>query len=87
MAEAERDDALRMRVAALEGELSQVQTVLGRCVVTTATASLATLALGREIEAVIAAAGLTPAVGPLLRKLEEQVAALRKAVEDTNHAA
>jgi hypothetical protein len=74
-------EALQGRVAQLERSLRVVETLLGRCAVATAAASVTALAIGREMSAVVAASGQVPALDPLLARLEAQIEALKTVSE------
>jgi hypothetical protein len=78
-------EALRERVAKLESDLRAVQTVLGRCVLTTMAASFLAKALGHEHAAVVESAGLSPSIAPLLTQLDKQLDTLIRSFEEAAH--
>jgi hypothetical protein len=76
--------ALRERVAKLESDLRQTQTVVSECVLTTATAALVAQTLGRKHTELFRRNALLPNNGPsLLDHLDERLQALVRRFEET----
>lgn len=82
-AESGETAALRERIAKLESDLRETQTVLGECVLTTLTAALVARTLGREHEALFKRNALLPSLPSPLERLDEQLQALIGKFEET----
>lgn len=75
-------EALRERVAKLEGGLRETQAFLGRCAVTTVAVSSVVQNLGREHAILVGSAGLSPNIVPLLTQPDKQLQTLISSFEE-----